>query len=146
MGIKSLNFKGTEILVAIDNLKQDLFFYYTNERIRSLLTKLFDILESLTKQLQMLNDILESKDEEEILQIHSKYEALKEFILPIQRKAQICWKVLTNCLDYLLKNLLLDLHKTIQYLFKKRGTLSNNNKVNEIQIMVFFLNISINSF
>ena len=129
----------TEILISIDKLKESLFFYYKGEKIKLLLTKLFEILESLTKQLQMLNEILESKEEVEILEIHEKYECLKEFKLPLKNKSQICWRVLTNCLDYLLKNLLLDLHKTIQHLFKKKGTLSNENKIHEIQIMVNYV-------
>jgi len=133
---KELLKKCTDTLNEIDKLKNDLFHFYQGEKIKRLLTVLFEVLETLQKQLEMLYHIIESDGNmEKMHKLESKYTELGEFRLSIQNPSDICWKVLSNCLDYLIKNLLLDLHITMDHLFKKKGTLSNETKLNEIQIL-----------
>ena len=128
-----------EILRNINKLEETLLHYYKEERIRGLLTTLFEVLKNLTRQFDMLTEILKSKGgPEEIDEIHSRFADLNDLTMAIRSKSQICWRVLSQCLSYHLKNLLLDLHKTVDHLFEKKGTLSDASRVNEIQIIVSY--------
>jgi len=134
---KELLHKCTQTLNEIDVLKNDLLHFYQAEKIQRLLTLLFEVLGILQKQLRMLYRIVESDgDPEKLEKLQAKYQDLGEFRLNIQNPSDICWKVLSNCLDYLIKNLLLDLHTTMNHLSKKKSNnASNETKINEIQIL-----------
>jgi len=123
-------------------LKESLFEAYQQERIKVLLPNLFEVLGNLHLQYEMLSDILKIDNDsaQEIAAVHEKYKHLGELALPIHNQSQICWKILAHCFDYLLKKLLLGVHKTIQYLFDKKGTAANSEKIDEIQIAVGFFN------
>jgi len=130
--------KSIETLTGMMKLKDSLFEAYQQDRIKVLLPNLFQVLENLHRQYEMLSEILqvENNSAKDIAAIHEKYKDLGELALPIQNQSQICWKILANCFDYLLKKLLLGVHKTIQYLFDKKGSAADSEKIDEIQIAI----------
>lgn len=126
--------KCRETLKEMDSHREEIVFFYQTAKMRILLRRLFEILEDLTKQLDMLFEIIQP--ESDLKEISQKYQQLGQLILPIDNHSQICYKILSTCLEYLLNNLLFELQKTLDHLFQKRGTIGHEAKVIELQIMI----------
>jgi len=118
-------------------LRADLETYYQEEKIKTLLSKLFLVLNNLSQQIEMILCILNNEGtKEDILNIHERFVKLEGLRIKANDESELCYKILQHCVSYLLTNLLLELHKVIQHLFQMKGVFSDETKSFEIQIMV----------
>ena len=110
---------------------------------------LINVLKILETQLRMAKEIIESESES-LEEIQKKFESLAEYSIPIKSRDELNFFLMENSLNFITKNIFIELKQIINKMTKKPSPKNFLNYLNDLKIIVnmfnFFLKKHVFSF